>query len=243
MIVFALLALIPLLLTGPGAAAISVALIRRGRRRALWAFWALLVCVTILLGVAIAHSFGNLFPGPGCFATLWTPAAIILTALVWRVQGKRLEQAESPDARTPRLLLITLLVLILLQLSAPLIGFVYAQSCAVRNRLAAEPIIAALESYRREHGRYPFPEGRHRSDLSILVPEHLETIPLLACPNPFARSEEETRESDWSLYYCTNSPGKETLLLVPLIGTDSLQIYNPETKWWRRGNAFDGFCH
>ena len=78
--------------------------------------------------------------------------------------------------------------------------------------------------------------------LSILVPEHLEAVPPLACRNPLARRREDVDEKEWSLYYCTNSPDRETLLLVPLIGTDSLQVYNPETKGWTRRNAFDGFC-
>jgi hypothetical protein len=242
MFVLVLLSLVPLLLTGPAAAALSTALVLKGRRRALLVLWALLACATVVLGVVIAHTFGGLFPGPGCFATLWTPAAIILTVLVWRRRVRRLEQPAEPDIRPPRLLQTALLVLILLQLSAPVIALAYAQSCAFLNRRAAQPIIAALKSYRNEHSRYPFAEQRHRSDLSILMPEHLDAIPPLACRNPFARKDADSEEDTWRLYFCQNSPGKETLLLVPLIGTDSMQIYNPQTKWWTRGNSFDGFC-
>jgi len=242
MIVLAVLALIPLLLTGPAAAALYVALHRRGQRRALWVFWTLLACATILLGLAIAHTFGDFFPGLGCFATILTPASVILTALVFRRQTRRLDQATGQDTSRQRWSYMALLALIALQLSAPLIAFGYAQSCALLNRRAAQPIVAALESYRREHNGYPFPPNRHRSDLSILVPEHLETVPPLACKNPFARPDEDSGDDNWTLYFCTNSPGKDTLLLVPLIGTDSLQVYNPATRWWTRGNAFDGFC-
>jgi hypothetical protein len=195
-----------------------------------------------LLGFSIAHTFGNLFPGLGCFATLWTPAAVILTVLIFLRQVKRLDRATETKTSPQRWPTAALLALVSLQLSAPLIALGYARSCALLNRRAARPIVAALESYRQEHGRYPFPANRHRSDLSVLVPKHLETIPPLACQNPFARRDRDSAGDNWSLYYCTNSPGQETLLLVPLIGTDSLQIYNPETKWWTRGNAFDGFC-
>jgi hypothetical protein len=228
-------------LTGPASAALSVALIKRGRRRALWLFWALLACITIVLGIAIAHTFGDFFPGLGCFATLWTPAVILLTVLVWRIQGKRLTP-QDPDTHSPRLLQITLFVLIILQLSAPVIALVYAQSCALLNRRAAEPIVAALESYRRERGRYPWSEEQHRSDLSTLVPDHLESVPPLACPNPFTRDDEALSDDHWSLYFCRNSSGKETLLLAPMVGTDTMQIYNTQNKWWTRGNAFDGYC-
>lgn len=241
MIALALLALFPLLVTGPAAAWLSIALLKRGRRPALVVFWAVLVCVTFLLGLAIAHTFADFFPGLGCFTTLWTPVAVILTVLVWRRQGGRMEPAgESGAPSRPRLYTL-LLALVVLQLSAPLIGLAYAQSCALLNRRAARPIVAALESYRQEHGSYPFPPNRHRSDLSVLVPEHLRTIPPLACKNPFARRNEALAQ-EWQLYYCTNSPDQETLLLVPLIGTDSKQIYSPQTKLWTRGNALDGYC-
>lgn len=242
MILLALLALLPLLLTGPAAAALAVALLARGRRRALWAFWILLASATFLLGIVIAHTFADFFPGLGCFATLWTPAAVILTVLVFRRQARRTDSAADSNVLARRPYYIALLSLIVLQLSAPLIGLGYAQSCALLNRRAARPIVAALESYRRQHGRYPFPENRHRSDLSILVPEHLDAVPPLACRNPFARQDQDLADRDWSLYHCTNSPGQETLLLAPLIGTDSVQIYNPAARWWTRGNALDGYC-
>ena len=64
MVALALLALIPLILTGPAAAALSIALIKRGRRRALWVVWGLLACATVLLGITIAHTFGDFFPEP-----------------------------------------------------------------------------------------------------------------------------------------------------------------------------------
>jgi hypothetical protein len=242
MVILALLSLVLLLLTGQVAAALYVALFKRSTRRALWVSWALLSCVTILLGVAIAHTFSNFFPGPGCFATILTPVSVILTALVFIRLFKDPDQTSDPGTSGRRRPYTALLALIVLQLSAPVIALGHAQSCALLNRRAARPIAAALESYRLEHGRYPFPPNQHRSDLSVLVPEHLETVPPLACQRPFGRWNVFRTDADWSLYYCQNSPGQETLLLVPLIGTDSQQIYNPQTMWWTRGNALDGFC-
>ena len=242
MVVLALLALLPLLLTGPAAAALVVALINRGRRRALWAFWILLACATLLLGFTIAYTFGDFFPGLGCFATLWTPAAIVLTVLVFHRQVRRLNDTADAHATRSRGCYAPLLALIILQLAAPLLALGYAQSCALINRRAARPIIAALESYRRAHGHYPRPDSRSQQDLGVLVPEHLKAIPPLACKTPLSRKDRASTSDDWHLYSCTNSPGQETLLLVPLIGTDSVQIYDPETEQWTRGNAFDGFC-
>ena len=115
MIALALLALIPLLLTGPAAVACSLTLIKRGHRRALWIFWVLLACVAILLGIAIARTFSDFFPGPGCFVTLLTPGGVILSALVWRRQSKRFSQGEGSDAHPPRPVWIALLVVMVLQ--------------------------------------------------------------------------------------------------------------------------------
>ena len=59
----------------------------------------------------------------------------------------------------------------------------------------------ALESYRREHGCYPFRENRHRPDLSLLVPDHLEAIPPLAGKTPFAsQSEDSSADPDARLH-------------------------------------------
>jgi hypothetical protein len=242
LLVLAVLSLVPLLLTGPTAAFLYIALLKRGYRRMLWIFWALLVVFTILLGVLIAHTFGDFFPGPGCFATLLTPAAVLLTLLVFLFQAKRFYPAVGDDLNPRRWFQYGMLLLPALQLSAPLIGFGYARSCDVLNRRAAQPIIAALESYYQDRGRYPMLPGRHQSDLGFLVPQYLDAIPSRACQAPFKWADSDSVGDDWSLYFCTNSPGKETLLLVPVIGTDSQQIYNPETKWWSRGNAFDGYC-
>ena len=111
MIVLALLALIPLLLAGPAAAALSVSLLKHGRRRALVILWIVLTCAAILLGFTIAHTFGNLFPGPGCFATLLTPAMVILALLVFLFQVKRLDLAAEPEPIHRRWRLIALLVI------------------------------------------------------------------------------------------------------------------------------------
>jgi hypothetical protein len=238
----AVLSVAPLLLTGPAAAAIYIALLKRGYRRALWIFWALLACATILLGALIAHTFSDFFPGRGCFTTLLTPAAALLTVLVFRLQTKRFNEAVGEDAGRRRRFQSAILILAALQLSAPVIGFVYARSCDLLNRQAAQPILVALERYHQEYDRYPMLPDRHRSDLRFLVPQYLDVLPPRACRAPFGRPDSYPVDDDWSLYFCTNSPGQETLLLVPVVGTDSQQIYNPETKRWSRGNSLDGFC-
>jgi hypothetical protein len=165
-----------------------------------------------------------------------------VTVLIFRFQAKHFDQAVSADLNRRRRFQAAMLLLPALQLSAPVIGLCYARSCDLFNRRAAQPIVAALESYHQEQGRYPFLPGRHRSDLQFLVPRYLDAIPTRACKSPFGRPNSYPVDDDWSLYFCTNSPGQETILLIPVVGTDSQQVYNPETKTWSRANALDGFC-
>jgi hypothetical protein len=238
----AALSVVPLFLTGPAAAAIDIALLKRGVRRGLWIFWVLLVGATVLLGVTVAHTFGDFFPGLGCITTLLTPASAVVTLLVFRLSSKHFESENDAKSDQRRRFQAAMLLIPALQLSVPLIGWGYAQGCALGNRRAARPIVQALDQYHRDHGHYPSLPGRHHSDLQILDPEYLEAIPSRPCRNPFARLYSYPLDDDWSLYFCANNPGQETLLLVPLIGTDSKQIYNPETRWWRRGNSLDGYC-
>jgi hypothetical protein len=242
MVGLVVLSLLPLLLTGPAAAVIYITLLKWGRRRMVWIFWPFLIATTILLGILIGHTFSDFFPGPGCFTTLFTPAAAILTLLVFRLQVKRFDQAIGHDSHRRRWFQSAMLLLPALQLSAPVIGLGYARSCDLLNRQAAQPILVALDRYHQEHDRYPSLPGRHQSDLGFLVPQYLDVLPPRACRAPFDRLDSYPVDDDWSLYFCTTSPGQETLLLVPVVGTDSQQIYNPETKRWSRGNSFDGLC-
>ena len=242
MLILVALALGPLFLTGPAAALLYIALLRRGHRRAMWVFWALLVVSTAWVGVLIAHTFSDFFPGPGCFATLLTPATAILSLIVFRFQAKRFYQVVGDDLVRRRRFQLAMLLFAALQLSAPPIGLCYSRSCDLINRRASRPIVAALERYHEEHGRYPTFSDRHQSDLGFLVPEYLDAIPPLACRVPQIWSVLDSEDDDWRLYNCPNSPGQPTLLLAPIVGTDSQQIYNPETRRWSRGSSFDGYC-
>jgi hypothetical protein len=123
----------------------------------------------------------------------------------------------------------------LLQLSTPVIGFCYARQCDALSRRAAQPIVTALESYRDENGQY-------QSDLSVLVPRYLSAIPRRACALPLGRPDLNPVDDGWSLYFCGNGPEQETLLLVPMIGMDAQQVYNPKTGRWSRGTSLDGYC-
>jgi hypothetical protein len=238
---------IPLLvlsITGPLAVSIFIVLTKTGDRRGLWIFWPTLCLITILLGIGIAYTFGNFFPGWGCFITLLTPVSAIVTIVVARFRSRWLRASMRDQDSRRRWLLIGTLLIPVLQLSAPVIGFGYARTCDALNRQAAKSIVAALETYKAATGSYPVLASPYQSDLSSLVPHYLPFIPQRACAVAFLEGADAgyPMYNDWSLYYCNNSPGAETLLLVPILGSDSRQIFILNTGRWSVGNALDGYC-
>ncbi len=231
---------IPLLilsLTGPVTAIVFVRLIKRNNLRWLVVYSLGLVVITAAEGVFIAHTFGGFFPDVGCFTALLAPVAAVFTFLVFRRQARQAGKSVATSGLQDRWLLIGVVLIPVLQLSAPAISFAYARTCDSLNREAAPPIISALQAYQTNTGDYP-------SNLKALMPGYLASIPGSACAMPlFNRiTMGQSVTAVWSLYYCTNSANHETYLTIPILGSDSLQIYNLKTERWSVGGSFDGFC-
>ena len=235
--------LLVLLVTGPFAASIFIALLRRNSSRWLWSFSLGLGLLTILLGIFIAHTFANFFPGIGCFITLLTPIVALVTFLSFRFRARKVQASFAADAPQRHWFLIGSLMIPLLQIAAPVVSFGYGVACQGLDQQAAKPIIAALHKYQAETGTFPVLVSPSESDLSMLVPRYLASIPQPSCNVPILEADPYTPgETRWSLYSCNNSPGHETLLMVPIIGSDSRQLYNLNTGHWSTGNSFDGYC-
>ncbi len=242
LILFVLLPLIPLFVTGPVAARIFLVLLKRDDRWIQPFFWLALIAATFALGIFTAYTFSHFFPGSGCFITLFTPPAAIVTFLTARFQAKRFYQAIGDEPRRRLWFHAATLVIPLLQVSVPVIGLGYFMQCMGLNQQAARPIIAALETYKSETGHYPALSSPYESDLRFLVPGYLPAIPARPCTLPFEAPDLFIEHEDWSLYFCSNSPEQQTLLLVPTIGTDMKQIYNLNTGRWSASDAFEGYC-
>ena len=242
LIILVILPLVPLFLTGPVAASIFIILLRRDHRRIQPIFWLALIAATIALGIFTAYTFSSFFPGPGCFITLFTLPAAIVTLLSFRFQAKRFYQAIDNEQRRRRWFQAATLAIPLLQLSVPALGLGYFVQCNMLGQQAARPIIAALETYKSETGHYPVLSSPYESNLQFLVPRYLSAIPARPCALPFELPALFIEHDDWSLYFCNNSPGQDTLLLVPTIGTDLKQTYNLNTGRWSAGDAFEGYC-
>lgn len=240
--------LLVLFVTGPVAASVFVALFAKNQRPWLAIFWVGLGAAAVLVGIYISHTFGNFFPGPGCFISLLTPLMVIMTILFLRFRARRLYQAIGDDKPRRRWLTAGMALIPLLQLSAPVISFGYGLTCELANRELARPIIASLEQYKSDTGGYlpvDSPDQSAQRDLTFLVPDYLASIPPRACTIAWLDPPKSASrlEDDWSLYLCARSPGREVLLMGPIIGSDSQQTYNLQTGNWSRGNWLDGFCN
>jgi hypothetical protein len=237
-----------LFVTGPVAASVFTALLKKSRWRWLLLFWLGLGLTAVGVGVFITHTFANFYPGPGCFISLFTPFMVIMTFLFLRFRAGRVYQALGSDSFRRRWFIAGTLLIPLLQLSAPVISFGYGGACNALTQQAAQPIIAALESYKAETGGYlPLndPNKSAQRDLRFLMPDYLSALPPRACtvwPFSHASDPDDRAEDDWSLYTCNQNPGREVLLMVPIIGSDSVQLYNFSTGHWSRGNWLDGYC-
>jgi hypothetical protein len=236
-IIFIGIPLLILVITGPVAAIVFVALVKRNQLRWLPLYSLALVASAAVVGVFIAQKFGGLFPGIGCFTALLTPVVAIFTFAVFRKRAKQLKSSTGLSSLQSRWLLIGLVLLPVLQLFTPAVSYTYGLTCESFNINAAPPIISAMHAYQTDTGSYP-------SDLNTLVPHYLASIPPSACAMPFFNLINTGQPGDavWNVVYCSFSPKQETYLTIPVIGSDLLQTYNLKTQRWSFGSSFEGFC-
>lgn len=233
-----------LILTGPVAAAATMTLLAGYSRRAVFIFWLALAAAAALVGLFIAYTFADFFPGPGCFLSLFTPIGALAAFLFFRFRAKRFNETAGEDRTAKRLFLLGSLLVPFLQLTAPLVSVGFSRLCDSLNRDRARPIIAALEEYKRGAGSYPSAGGYIESDLKqALTPAYLAEWPGVACELPPPASNWVLfRDNRFTLYYCARSPNQDTFLLVPLMGSDTKQTYHLASGQWSVGSTFDGFC-
>ncbi len=224
------------LVTGPIAAFVSMTLIARDQYKQLIALWIALGVIAIPYGIYIAYTFADFFPGPGCAISLLLPITAAISILVVR---RRTKDGVTEVPLRKRLAFAALAIIPITQCGAPLIGSGYARVCEAQNREAAKVIIEAVEVYKKDSGEYPTLQNAFQSNLGFLVPRYLKSIPARPCALPTTSSP--YIGSDWSLYYCGNT-NKHTLLLVPIIGSDTQQTYDFNTGRWSMANALDGYC-
>jgi len=186
--------------------------------------WPLTFLTVIGVGILSAYSFGDFFPGLGCFISLAAPIGAVLTAgfVRWWL---RKQAADIP--KIPRILANWLIPFLLVCI--PIIAFSYQRGCEAVNRRQAQPLIRALESAEIPSDLVA------QTQLDFLVPNYLAEIPTPICRQT---NESEYTFETWSLYPCENG----VLLMVPMLGSDSVQTYDLSTGKWSVGSAFDGYC-
>ena len=236
--------LVILTLTGPVAAIVTVVLLARNSRRAVFAFWLALAAASLPVGLFIAYTFANFFPGPGFSLCLFTPISALVAFLLFRFRAKRFNETAGETQAAKRLFLIGSLLVPFLQIVAPLVSFGFSRACDSLNRDRARPVIAALEEYKHDASSYPLAAGYIETDLKPpLTPTYLAEWPEVACELPPPASGWTLfTDNDFTLYYCANSPNKDTFLLAPIMGSDTKQTYHLTSGKWSVGSTFDGFC-
>jgi hypothetical protein len=236
--------LVILILTGPASAVVTIVLLARDSRRAVFAFWLALAAASIPVGLFMAYTFGGFFPGSGFSLCLLTPIVALVTFLLFRFRAKRFNEMIGENQAAKRLFLIGSLLLPSLQIVAPLVSFGFSRLCDSLNRDRAQPIIAALEEYKRDAGSYPEAAGYNATDLKpALTPAYLADWPGVACELPPPISDWVLfKDNDFTLYPCANSPNNDTFLLAPIMGSDTKQTYHLASGQWSVGSTFDGFC-
>jgi hypothetical protein len=219
-----LLVILLILFIGPLAAVQYLKWVQADARLANWVFWPVMITGVVGVGILSAYTFGDFFPGLGCFISLAAPLGGIITMAFVR-WWLRKQAVESP--RIPRKLAAGLIPLMLFCI--PIIAFSYSRGCDAVNRRRARPIIAALK------GAPLQPDLVAKTSLDFLVPEYISEIPTPVCT---AESADKYGYEAWSRYPCENG----LLLMVPILGSDSVQTYNLDSGEWSVGSAFDGYC-
>jgi hypothetical protein len=95
-ITFMITALLPPIISGPGAAALFVAAIKSKRRWSLPLFWVALPALDIAMIVWVALSRGGLF-GPDLLACALTPVIALVTMLALMLARKRVYRRLGED--------------------------------------------------------------------------------------------------------------------------------------------------
>jgi hypothetical protein len=224
-----LLFILPLPLMGLHLAAIPifVFLIWKHSIRAA-AGWLVFLVLESVAAVFLSVYASGMFGLGGIMACLALPTAIV-SLLVLLILLRRFFQAFEQDQPRRRFYLIGGLIIVVLQAGVFVGQFGVKSACFAQTRRRAAPIIAAVESYRQEHGSYP---------------HELEEIPTTSLPDlespacGWSRTSSASR-AGFTLEQCEPNI---TLLTVRAIDGDFIRRYNFSTENWSTVSFLDGTC-
>ena len=188
-----------------------------------------------LLAVALLESvfaalytvldFGGAF-GPGLVLFCLSPISIALSLIIWILLRRPFDQAVQDTVRR-RLYVLGGLALVAFQL-APVAGnYGIGGYCDGQGTRVGNQIVAAMQKYKQDHGRYP-------EQLAALAPDYLPSIPTFRCLPSVGPVTELGIEQ------CRD--GKALLTFQSYDGANVVR-YNFETGNWSGVSFLDGACN
>ncbi|GEM_PF-1889794 len=199
--------------------------------RAAAAFLVLVFLEGVIAAFYTVYTFGGAF-GLGimlfCSPFLSVPLSLLVLLLAYRPFSRAWTGGEAAPRR--RFYLFGGLFILVWQL-APVVGYYgIGSACYAQNRRIGADLIAAVETYRQEQGRYP-------DSLEAIVPAYAPAIPAPGCAwlsgaGPWDRQ-------GFELARCSSDV---LLLTVESVDGSFIERYNFATGNWSSISFLDGAC-
>jgi hypothetical protein len=224
-----LLFTLPLPLMGLHVAAVPIFILliwKRSIRAA--AAWLVFLVLESIVAVFLSVYASGMFGLGGIMACLALPTGLV-SLLVLLILLRRFFQTFGQDQPRRRFYLIGGLIIVVLQVGLFIGQFGVKSACFAQTRRRAAPIIAAVESYRQEHGSYP-------QELKDIPRTSLPGLPSPACG--WLRTSDSS-QAGFRLGHCEPDT---TLLTLYAIDGEFIRRYNFSTGNWSTVSFLDGTC-
>ena len=189
--------------------------------------------LAFLLLESVAAAFLSVYAGGmfglGSMLVCLSPFTVAISLLLLLILLGRFTRAFAQDRPRIRFYVIGGLLIVVLQAGVFAGHFGVRSACFAQTRRRARPVIAAVESYRQEHGSYP-------QKLDEVIPTYLPSLPSAACG--WLQSSDYV-DREFALKRC--DPGV-TLLILDSLDGDFIRRYNFSTGNWSSVSFLDGTC-
>ncbi len=208
-----------------------ILLLWKRSRRAAVAFLALVFVEGILAAFCTVYTFSGAF-GPGmvlfCSPFLAAPISLLVLLLAYRPFSRAWAGDEAAPRR--RFYLVGGMFILLWQLTPILGHYGIRSACYARNRDIGADLIAGVENYYQEQGRYP-------ESLDDLVPAYVPARPTPGCA--WLSGSGPWDRQGFELTRCSSDV---LLLTVESVDGASIERYNFATGNWSSISFLDGAC-
>ena len=177
-------------------------------------------CVAII-NVAYSFSYGLLFSFvAGVIAALFS--FVIGTVAT----GVVMFRAKKDKYRNGAInFFLSCIVLPVFCLVPPVGAAILESECDILHQATGDVIVRALQSYKRDSGKYP-------EKLDLLIPKYMPKLPDAQCFMPYHWYHRVRRETLYPDYYLEKCPDGTLLLVFPQMGGAQSRRYNLLNDSW-----------